>query len=268
MSQSAYDVGISSFGHGFHVAPLPRDAPAFRADPIAAEWLRWEEIFENAKRGDFRRTPELIEVYDHGDSTLQRACFILMAFAGSEVCLAQIRDRILRPPFVIPHIDFCKLLLMSGVLAHVPTVVSAYARLFQQGMLELEMIPVELRCLLGDPTHILDDIQPLEDFTKNVMIRYQQLVDRFGSNQMCIFLGEKVAPRFFAQQLLSGNRLLFAQVRLRFEAFTGWDFSGVFANRVPQPLTAAALAEKFLELGEVDKYEQGVRYFFGHRISS
>ena len=33
-----------------------------------------------------------------------------------------------------------------------------------------------------------------------------------------------------------------------------------------QPLSAAAIVEEFLESRESEKYEDGVRYFFGHRI--
>ena len=35
---------------------------------------------------------------------------------------------------------------------------------------------------------------------------------------------------------------------------------------VIQPLATAAILEEFLESPEAAKYEDGVRYFFGHRI--
>ncbi|NOU20431.1 MAG: hypothetical protein HOO93_01340 [Methyloglobulus sp.] len=270
MLQSVYDDGINPFRFGFHAAPVPRDESEFRSNPSAAYWLRWEEIFEHAKRGDFKRTPELIDIYDHGDSTLQGACYFLMAFAGSSVCLDQLRDRILCPPTLISHIDFCKSLVMSGCLTYLPAVIEAYVRLFREGMSELEMIPVRLRYMLSDPAHILDDNQSIEDFSKNALIRYHQLVDRLGSNQISIFSGEMVAPQFFSQQLLlgakSGNYLMFAPLRLILEAFTGWDFSGVFKANSPRPLDTSSLVEEFLESGEASNYVPGIRYFWGHRI--
>jgi hypothetical protein len=54
--------------------------------------------------------------------------------------------------------------------------------------------------------------------------------------------------------------------RRRFEASTGIDCSGFYKDRNFQPLTAAAILEDFLESPEVARYEEGVRYFFGHRI--
>ena len=267
MQKSFYDVGISPFGPGFHAAPVPRNDPGFRKDPGAAQWLRWEEIFESAKRGNFDRTPELIDVYERGDPTLQGACRYLMAFAGSESCLERLHYRILEPPYLLPHIDFCQSLIMSGRLAYMPAAIETYVGLSQQGMGELEMIAVEVRRWLGNPGHELDDSHPVEDFARNAMSRYRELVDRFGSKQVSVFLGEKVAPELLARQLLSGDRLMFAPLRLVLEAFTGRNFSAVFADRAPRPLPAAALAEEFLDSGEGANYEPGVRYFWGHRIS-
>ena len=191
MRNSFYDVGINPFGSGFHADPVPRDDPGFRADHGAAGWLRWEEIFERAKRGDFERTPELIDVYDRGDPTLQAACRYLLAFAGSESCLERLRRRILQPPYLLSHIDFCKSLVMSGCLAYLPAAIETYVRLSRQGMLELEMIPVELRSRLGDPRNELDDSHSVEVFAGNALSRYRELVDRFGSAQVAVFLGEK-----------------------------------------------------------------------------
>ena len=50
------------------------------------------------------------------------------------------------------------------------------------------------------------------------------------------------------------------------EASTGIDCSGFYQEEKPQPLTAAAIIEDFLESSESQHYEKGVRYFFGHRI--
>jgi hypothetical protein len=55
--------------------------------------------------------------------------------------------------------------------------------------------------------------------------------------------------------------------RMLFEATTGIDCRVFFnENGRLQPLPAAAILEDFLDSQEADKYEPGVRYFFGHRI--
>ncbi|AEI64244.1 hypothetical protein LILAB_11675 [Corallococcus macrosporus] len=55
--------------------------------------------------------------------------------------------------------------------------------------------------------------------------------------------------------------------RMLLEGTTGLDFRAFFngSGRL-QSLTAAAITEEFLERGDADKYQPGVRYFFGHRI--
>ncbi|MGH8502235.1 MAG: hypothetical protein ACREVE_07125 [Gammaproteobacteria bacterium] len=55
--------------------------------------------------------------------------------------------------------------------------------------------------------------------------------------------------------------------RMLLEATTGLN-CGAFFNKdyMLQPLAAAAIVEEFLDSGEAEKYEAGVRYFFGHRI--
>ncbi|MEZ4271726.1 MAG: hypothetical protein R3C68_09935 [Myxococcota bacterium] len=58
----------------------------------------------------------------------------------------------------------------------------------------------------------------------------------------------------------------FFNYRHKFEVATGIDCSEMFYERMPQPLVAAKIVEEFLESPDVDKYEDGVRYFFGHRI--
>jgi hypothetical protein len=55
--------------------------------------------------------------------------------------------------------------------------------------------------------------------------------------------------------------------RMLFEAMSGVDCRAFFNKHGSvQRLAAAAILEEFLESGDADKYEPGVRYFFGRRI--
>jgi hypothetical protein len=54
--------------------------------------------------------------------------------------------------------------------------------------------------------------------------------------------------------------------RLWFEAATGIDCSSFFDDGEFQPLAATAIVEEFLESGDPERFEPGVRYFFRNRI--
>lgn len=54
--------------------------------------------------------------------------------------------------------------------------------------------------------------------------------------------------------------------RSRFEAATGIDCSPCFKNGKFLPLAATALLEDFMNESDWDRYQDGLRYFFGHQI--
>ena len=56
--------------------------------------------------------------------------------------------------------------------------------------------------------------------------------------------------------------------RMRIEAFTGRSLAGFYHLDTGEldHIKAAALLEELLESGELDRFEPGARYFFGHRI--
>jgi hypothetical protein len=57
-----------------------------------------------------------------------------------------------------------------------------------------------------------------------------------------------------------------ARLRRRFEASTGIDCHDFYVEQGFQPLSAARIAEDFLNGPQAAKYEEGCRYFFGHLI--
>jgi hypothetical protein len=65
---------------------------------------------------------------------------------------------------------------------------------------------------------------------------------------------------------LDGLDVDFKDFRRKFESSTGISCSSFFENGEFQPLAATAILEEFLEGPEVNNYDEGVRYFFGHRI--
>lgn len=58
----------------------------------------------------------------------------------------------------------------------------------------------------------------------------------------------------------------FAALRVVFEAYTGIDCSHFYVEHRLQKLAAAATLEDFLESGAAERFEPGIRYFFGQPI--
>jgi len=109
-----------------------------------------------------------------------------------------------------------------------------------------------------------------------VQAKYAELKDDLSADRemsLAIFEGEalslaKVARRLLVRLRANGGLEEISTARMTLEAFTGMDCSSFYKPDFGplQPLTAAAIVEDFLESGEAEKYEPGVRYFFGHRI--
>jgi hypothetical protein len=108
----------------------------------------------------------------------------------------------------------------------------------------------------------------LAAFRAAVMNHYSKLVDQFGSEDVIIFEGKRFGVRALAERALELVRLPYFRpyLRQKFEAATGIDCSGFYKDEQLQPLTAAAILEDFLASPEAAQYQEGVRYFFGHRI--
>lgn len=270
MAKSFFTESVNPYERGFFAEALPRNSESFKNDEFAPQWLKWEDIFERAKQGDFSRTPELIDMLGTMDLTFDSAITQLLAFSGSSTAL-EAAAALLVGEGSFKHIDLCKALLISGDLRYVPRVVNSYVRLERDGWRELEMIPVLLRAALADPRGTFNDNVPIPEFETPVLVRHQELVRHHESETVCVFRGEKKSPVRFAGMLRryggeSGGDL--GMLRVQFEAFTGIDCSRFFdTSRNPRMLEIAAVAEEFLELPNAESFVEGARYFFGHRIS-
>ncbi len=109
----------------------------------------------------------------------------------------------------------------------------------------------------------------LEEYLGLVMHRHEALCSQHGGGDLLIFNGEPSGVRYFAHRLahdIGPARRAEADLRRRFEASTGIDCHDMFVDKVFQPLAAARLAESFLNSEQAATYQDGVRYFFGHRI--
>jgi hypothetical protein len=114
--------------------------------------------------------------------------------------------------------------------------------------------------------------QRFADYRSLVMNRYSELKERFKTERVIVLEGEMASVQMFATLLLQRlgqsdfNQVAQPFLRRRFEASTGLNCSAFFREKRFQALSVASLLEEVVEGGQLEKYEPGVRYFFGHRV--
>ncbi|HYO56873.1 hypothetical protein [Archangium sp.] len=169
--------------------------------------------------------------------------------------------------------DFCNAFEAWGRLSTVPAILQSYDRYFESD--EAELLPFTLSLLLEPERGPLSETPSRDEFIgyhQRVMDRYEALLEQFGSDQVVLLQGERFSVVSLARKMLRNlgstpeEKTLQPFYRHRFEASTGLDCSCFYKNEEFQPLTTAAFLERFLESPEAARYEEGVRYFFGHRI--
>lgn len=109
-----------------------------------------------------------------------------------------------------------------------------------------------------------------ERFPDLVMDAYDQLSKKFGTSRVTVWRGMLFGVADLARDFLSrvsaGKAGDFFTYRHKFEANTGINCDDFFVDVKPQYLSIRVCLESFLESGNASGFEQGVRYFFGHRI--
>jgi hypothetical protein len=274
MKGSFDELGLDFTGPGFFADSISQDSPKFRANRHASQWLRWQQVFSQARNGNFRETHQLIDIYESGDAGLEGVCYILLAYAGTAKTLRNMMQLVSdRKVDYLAAVDFCEAIAMAGSLSAAPAVLNAFVGMWRKGFSEIEMIPHRLSDQLEAESGPIDEperIPTIENYQSLVMGRIEELRQRFKTDQVWLFHGELAGVVPLAQLILRSiakkDFMEMETLRERFEASTGIDCRPFYKKTAFQPLTAAAIVEKFLESPEATKYETGVRYFFGHRI--
>ncbi|OJH33681.1 hypothetical protein BON30_47440 [Cystobacter ferrugineus] len=231
-------------------------------------------ILSQVRGGDFSRIDRLLGIYDETSSDLLRwSCVQIIGDAGTTSCfkrVAQELDDALDPDKAG---KFCNAFEAWGSLSAVPALLQSYERYF--GFQDIEGLPLKLSTLLEMEWGPLME-RPTEDgllvYEDRVMEWYEMLKQKFGTEKVILLHGERFGVVSLARRMLRClgdsyfEKTMQPFYRRRFEASTGIDCSGFYKDRNFQPLTAAAILEGFLESPEAARYEEGVRYFFGHRI--
>jgi len=272
MKKSFYPDGIDWEGDGYFAEPLPRNDPAFTRDRHVSGWLRWEDSLRKAKQGDFSTVPGLLDLHraPHG-WVLGQCCAYLLGDAGQPSLYRQLADAAVNGPgSYVARVEYCDALAAWGNLTVVPTLLTTYLAIHKD-FKDADIIPVLLSNLLeseagpvGAPEACASD----SAYRDLVMGSFRELTDKFGTQEIIVLRGEPFGVARLARLLLGALREPVFQLDLRrkFEASTGVDCRAFFQSGILQRLASAAIVEGFLEGPAVDRFEPGIRYFFGHRI--
>lgn len=256
----------------------------FRSDVLEradADWQRWAAIVDEAKRGQFSATPELFDIFLRtADPLLRFACSRALGDAGSDAALDAVRSYLDQPLSYDPPLepdDALKLLsalTQRGRLADIGSILRIYDHIVAAP--DARIVALYLSLMLEpEPGALAEAPRGRDDITAycdRAQASAGACARRIGSITVPVFRGEPYhAPRL-ADMVLQhlgtsdSDSLMQPLLRRRFEAATGIDCRGFYADRVFRPLTAASIVEGFLHSDAPGRFVPGVRYFFGRKI--
>lgn len=258
-------------------------------------WIVLAATFEHAKQGDFAPIRNLRKcIHEDHPFLLNRACLCLIGDAGADEALMILLDLMEQgSPSII--LDACQAASQASRLWLIPSMLKAWHRARTLGDHEtigfaiadvLESYDGEMASLAGKyhSTHSpsvsdrfeaekLNGVQ--QSFGEIVEQKIEEFHQRLSDKKLPLWNGQVFGVRSLAIKMLELIQFtkgkpelsgLFIPFRHRFEASTGIECSRFFKNNAFQPLSATDILEAFLDNPDSQKYEEGVRYFFGHRI--
>ncbi len=235
------------------------------------EWKTWALALKHAKLGYSGGIAPLVNIaWSTMDPVLEYISFNLIGDAGASDVFEPLIHLLRTEPNrnIDMSICCCMSLRARGRLEDVPVMLAVFADQFDYP--DAATIPVCISNLLGSivPPNPHELYPSIQEYVSAVERAYQDALNRWQSDQVLLYEGELLSVVFLARQILDKlhtQRFRF-MLRRRFEAMTGIDCSDFYNDRLLQPLSAAAIVEDFLESGEAERFEPGVRYFFGNRL--
>lgn len=263
---------IDRLGKGYTFAPPPPPGRDFPRDPRSDPWLAFLIALDRAKQGHFDYVPRIVDLYDpEGDYILNYQCIGFVGDAGPDACFDALIRRLPRassPDDPESLFDYCYALMLRGRLADVPLLLRVYQQYASEDGAYILSYYISF-LLERDLTELPDPAEAtLADYSDAVITLQRKLAEEFGSEDVLVLKGRRFGVVRTAETILEAlQRPYFPpDLRKKFEASTGINCSGFFKDGTIQPLTAAAIVEDFLESPDAQRFEDGVRYFFGHRI--
>ena len=253
-------------------------------------------VLANLQQGRFEVAKRLVTLmHEARDAEVWDACAILLSYAAPYSVIRELEassEKLLEPrrsPYTRRYL--CEILACSAGVWGVPHLIRHYREL-KDRKVEAEVEFYISQVLETEPGSIargprvlwesnglpppFEESLPIlltDEYLKQLEEKFQELVSSQNLYEKeALVEGERLNIRNVARRLLQrvqtgerrdriedGRMLLEATTGLNCRAF--FDDSGRLQN-----LTAAAIVEDFLERGDADRYQPGVRYFFGHRI--
>ncbi len=266
---------FSALGYRYSEAP-PLDLMASEALDSENPWIALAAVLEHAKTGHWsllRRVPLLMDPSQ--SPLLVGSCFRLLGDVGSDYAI-ELLQSLLRHESSTYIVHACQALHHIGYLSLVRSILQAWERLRSQD--DREVVALILSEMLEEQRG------PLSSCTEYTSTEYSNLVGK-RSEELRSQLGAENVPvwggrPFGVVSLVHGMiRKLkaartyglsldarFLDLRERFEASTGSDCSGFFVDARLQVPVALAILQTFLRDPGSDKYQEGMRYFFGHPV--
>jgi hypothetical protein len=258
----ALELGFEGWATGyFYKAPKPPPSavvPSTKDTP----WLSLHTCLNAAKAGDRQPLTHLAGLLDPGQDEMFRLATIeLLADAADDRVIAWWRDEIVEDKDADFTYDLCCGLLRRGLLRDIPLVLEAYVKHSDFGY--YYYLPTLIELLLG----------PLDADAKGPIDAYQHAVSRrctkigkvFHDDCIPVFRGGVFSVGAVAECIVAGIPPKNEDLRCRFEGSTGIDCTSWFVPR-RDPDRAAEEARRFLASEEVNRYQPGRLYFFGHEI--
>jgi hypothetical protein len=258
--------GIEWDGNGYF--GVPRISPKDRGPETQSDepWYHWVVAFSRATRGDFAAVAPLLNLRANVfDPVLRQLFYFLFGDACPASAITELRSDLEDEDDTETVLLAANALATVGRLADVPAILEAYKRCADEE--DAQVLPLFIRDVLGTGCPRPEGL-PMDKFEKEVLAKCEELTQSFGTNSVFLFQGERLNVVRVAQHVLAatGQPAFRSLYRRKFEAMTGIDCSQFYKSKVFQPMTAAMIVESFLEGPEVAQYQDGVRYFFGHRI--
>jgi hypothetical protein len=260
----------------FYSGSPPADLLAPESLRSANPWIVVASVLENAKRGNHAPVSRLKEIISRDDSTafLAHVCLSLIGDAGRQRDLQDLASMMTDSNL---RTDACHGAWGAGCLWLAPHMLQAW----RDSQLEDNRATISLYLALMLEDHWLGDIacsldSAPEDYVQLVEQHIEKLRIALPSDQIPVWWGQPFGVRAVANRMRellvpgaeepSNLRGMFPHLRRKFEAATGINCTSFYRDENLQPLSVAALIDAFLDSSAVAKYEDGVRYFFGHRI--
>jgi hypothetical protein len=261
---------------GYSAPPTPPDDPELLEDEEPHLWLRLERVLGQAKAGTFDELPTLLDLYEEAyGAVLRYVCTRVLGDAGTAPCFRRMIEELETEKGNDPNktIHYCSAFRAWGSLSTVPIILEQYHELRKSQ--EAAILPMNLSSMLEAEWGPISDGAKLKDlpaYSRLVMDRYEELKRQFETDQVIVYGGEVAGVIPYAKWILKRlgdtpfEHVSQSFLRRRFEASTGINCSAFYKKGRFQPLKAAAIVEDFLESPQAATYQDGVRYFFGHRI--